>query len=169
MISSRLGRSLQQGVTLVELVITIIVMGIALTAIIGAMSATIGRSSNIIIQDRSLQLAQAYLDEIAPKRFDENTPSGGVPSTTYPCDTSAEGGESRETYDDLGDYDGLVDNPPRSQTSSQFVAYEGYSVSVKVECTSRAGIAAANLKLITVTVTPPSGPSMAFARYRSNF
>ncbi len=159
----------QQGVTLVELVITIIVMGIAVAAIVGAMSATIGRSSNIVVQDRALQLAQAYLDEIAPKRFDESTPSGGMPSATYPCDTSAEAGEDRASFDDVGDYNGLVDSPPQSQTSNQFAAYEGYSVRVKVECTTDFGLAATNLKLITVTVTPPVGSAMAFARYRSNF
>ncbi|ABC32791.1 conserved hypothetical protein [Hahella chejuensis KCTC 2396] len=158
----------QRGVTLVELVITIIVIGVALVAIVTAMSGSIGRSSDVLLRNRTIQLAQAYLDEILGKRYDEATPSGGAPPVTS-CNIVTEEG-SRDEYDDVDDYDGVLNEAPRSQTDADFNNYPGYLVSVSVTCAGAdIGLSASNAKLVRVTITPPSGPAMTFSAYRANF
>jgi len=167
--------SSQCGVTLIELVISIVILSIAVVSLVTVMSQSIGRSSNILLQDKSVQLAQAYLDEILAKRFDESTPVGGIPAAVLSaCVLSAES-ESRASYDDVDDYHGLVEQPPQSQTNAQFSSYAGYKVEVDVSCAgTELGLgasAAANrrAKRIDVTVTDPAGQSMIFSAYRSGF
>ena len=164
----------QQGVTLIELVISIVVLSIALIALINAMGGSLQRSSNILLQDHSIQLAQAYLDEILAKRYDETTPIGGVPaSTTVNCAAlGAETGENRATFDDVDDYDGLNDQPPRSQTSTSFPEYAQYRVTVTVSCVGGdlgQFATADSLKRIEVAIIDPKGDRMVFSAYRGNF
>ena len=74
----------QRGITLIELVITIVVLSIALTAITLTLSEGISRSSDTLLELRAVALAQAYLDEVVGKRFDENSANTGVPPCRAP-------------------------------------------------------------------------------------
>ena len=111
---SRFGHA-QAGMTMIELVVTIVILAIALLGITFAIQGGVSRSADTTLQVRTVALAQAYLDEILGKRFDENTRVRGVP----PCRLSApagrkcsttlgpEAGEIRSRYDDVDDYNGL--------------------------------------------------------------
>ena len=111
---SRFGHA-QAGMTMIELVVTIVILAIALLGITFAIQGGVSRSADTTLQVRTVALAQAYLDEILGKRFDENTRVRGVP----PCRASApvgrqcsavlepEAGEIRSRYDDVDDYNGL--------------------------------------------------------------
>ena len=162
----------QQGVTLIELIITIVILSIAVVSVVSAISGTVGRSADPLWQTKALQLAQAYLDEIGTKRFDEDAGNGGVPpDDSGVCDIGAEGGETRATYDDVDDYDGVDDMPPVLQTASGFANYGGYRVQVAVVCAGTEVGGANNnaAKRIDVTVTPPGQSSLVFSLYRGNF
>lgn len=67
----------QNGFTLIETVIFIIVMGLALSGIVSmfVQSAVGGRYP--FDQQRAIALANTYMDEILRKRWDENVPFGG--------------------------------------------------------------------------------------------
>ncbi len=157
----------QTGVTLVELVISIVILGIALVAIVSVISSSVGRSSDVLLLDRSIQLAQAYMDEILGKRFDESTPIGGFPPVTT-CNINTEESD-RDDYDDVDDYHGLNESPS-SQTTAAFANYVGYSVTVSVVCAGvEIGVDDAMAKRVTLTVTPVDGPAMTFAAYKGNF
>ena len=105
----------QRGITLIELVISIAILAIALVGVTQLLSGGLGRSADTMLESRVGALAQAYLDEILGKRFDENTRDSGVP----PCRNSLgstrlcsmvlgpESGETRATYDDVDDFNGL--------------------------------------------------------------
>ena len=162
----------ERGVTLIELIITIVILSIAVVAVVSAISSSIGRSADPLWQTKSLQLAQAYLDEIGTKRFDEDTGNGGVPSdTSGVCDIGAEAGETRATFDDVDDYDGVDDSPPVLQTAAGFSSYTGYRVQVAVVCAGTEVGGADNnaAKRIDVTVTPPGQSALVFSLYRGNF
>lgn len=168
----------QRGFTLVELIVFIVVVGLAVTGVVLVINRTVTQAPQALIQTRALEIAQAYLDEIATRRYDENTGQGGVPR----CDSSDPGaqpcsnvlgpeGETRATFDDVDDYHGLDDSPPVDVAGNPFPGYDGYRVQVSVVYAgSELGLASDRLaKRVTLTVTTPLGNAIPVSFYRGNF
>lgn len=146
----------QSGLTLVEMIVTIVVLAIAIVSISQMLQSGIGRSSDVLIQLRTVSLAQAYLDEILSKRFDENSRNRGIPpcrGSTGPLnrrcskETGAfppqpelfgeDGSETRATYDDVDDYHLLNEgfgtgNDLEDAEGNPRLGYENYTVNVNV-------------------------------------
>ncbi len=188
----------QQGLSLVELVITIVIVAIGLVSISAMLNSGLSRNADSLIQVRTVALAQAYLDEILGKRFDEKTRARGVP----PCRASApfarqctveasfgpDGAETRARYDDVDDYhgldqgDGQVD-PLQDAQGNTRTGYDNFRIEVDVRYINvGASEEEENLgvnnelddqydaKLITVTVTHRTASTgIDFAAYKSNF
>ena len=57
----------QKGATLVEVVISIVVIAVAVTAVLGVLSTTVGRSADALIVTQAVSVANAYLEEISLK------------------------------------------------------------------------------------------------------
>jgi MSHA pilin protein MshD len=87
---------LNRGFTLIEIVLTIVILG-AVAGILVPFFNAIVRSPDPVIRERAISLGQAMMDEIMAKRWDENTPFGGGPvvtgetlaangTTCIPCD-----------------------------------------------------------------------------------
>jgi MSHA pilin protein MshD len=126
-----------------------------------------------------VELGQAYIEEILSKRFDENTAQGGSP----PCAPGGiacgalgpETGESRDVYDDVDDYHGVVDQPPLDSLGMPRIGYDRFTVEVEVAYATAAEIASYGLdntsdaKRIMVRVSPPDGTAIEFDVYRGNF
>lgn len=153
------------GVTLIELLVFLVVIGIALSAVVGVFTNSIKSSNDPLIRIRALELGQAQLDEVLARKFDENTPNGGVPACNSTDGSACLGIVPDADYDDVGDFNGFTDN-----------SHPGYSVQVNVtEAGSDLGLANANARLISVTVTMPaisnnlSGSSVTLSAYRVNF
>lgn len=163
----------QRGVTLVELIISIVIISIAMIAVLNAFSLSVSHSADPLWQNKSLKLAQLYLDEILAKNYDDATPLGGIPPVASPgCGSLGdEAGESRATYDDVDDYHGITDSPPVSLVGGIDASYNAYSVSVSVSCDGSTVGASGNshAKKIVVTITPPGQSALAFAAYKGNY
>lgn len=160
----------QLGVTLIELVITIVVLGIALSAMISALSTGIAQSATPLWESRSLELTQAYLDEILAMKFDGTQAVGGGEVSGL-CSISVDG-QARSAFDDVDDYNGLLDSPPQLiESSLDMSTYAEFSVAVSVACAgSELGLADDALaKRVTVTVNVPGGQSRSVAVYKGNF
>lgn len=140
----------QQGVSLIELIVFIIVVGIASGALFKVYNYSVSRNADPIIQVRALELAQTRLDEVLALKYDANTPTGGIPAcgTTgaAACDNTPDA-----NMNDVDDFNNISDTP-----------YTGYTRTVTVATAN-------NLKLITVTVTAPKSYSIRLAAYRANF
>lgn len=168
------------GFTLIELIVTIVVTAIALTGLgVGLLTAS-RNSADPIVSMRAATLAQAYLDEILSKRFDENTESGGVTrcgeTGQLACTVTlgAEAGETRVNFDDVDDYHGLNESPPSNTLGVAETNYDGFRVQISVsyagtDFASGFALSQPALKKITLTVTAPIGGSFVFAAYRGNF
>lgn len=170
-----MNRSGQQGVTLVELVISIVIMSIAMVAVLSAFGLGVSRSADPLWQNKSLKLAQLYLDEILAKPYDDNTPVGGLPHEAAPscAGLGPDSGESaRIDFDDVDDYHGTDDSPPVSLIGALDASYASYRVTVAVTCDGTNVVSASgtnHAKKVLVTVTPPTQASMSFAVYKGNF
>jgi len=156
-----------RGVTLIELIVFLVVISTALAGLLSVYQHSVTNSVDPIVRVRLLELAQSQLDEVIARKYDENTPSGGIPACGS-AETGApacagiglDSGESLSnvaTLDDVDDFHNYSDTP-----------YTGYSRTVSVQTSSDLGASVA-AKRITVTVTSPGGDSMTLSTYRANF
>ncbi|MDO8271670.1 MAG: type II secretion system protein [Gammaproteobacteria bacterium] len=184
----------QSGLTLIEMVLTILILSIALVMISAVLSGGLGRSSDTTQELRSVALAQSYLDEILGKRFDENSAPRGIPpcsAATVACTVAGsfgpDGGELREDYDDVDDYHGLDEgdgqvNPLQDAEGATRTGYDNFRVQISVRYIDigveevNLGVAANDLddnedaKLITVTVSYTADASgVSYSAYKANF
>ncbi len=130
--------SRQRGATLVELVLSIVIIGVAMAGVLTATLHVIGRSADPLLRLQAVTIAEAYLAEILQRPFGALLDSGPEP------------GESRSGYDDLSDYHGLDDVGARDQRGQAIAGLEGYRVQVSVETDTLAALPA---KRVTVTVS----------------
>lgn len=169
------------GFTLVELVVTMVLISIAVLGISQALAFAISHQSDGIWQAKAVALAESYIEEIMARRYDEVTPLGGVPPCApggTPCTAAGSlgsDGEPRAQYDDVDDYDGVDDLPPLDADGNPRAQYAGYRVQVTVDYADAAQVAALGMddvtdaKLVTVVVTPPGRGPMAFPAVRGNY
>ncbi len=159
----------QSGVTLLETIVFIVVVSIALAAVVRVYTqvSTVDvdgsiRSRNLVdpaLKTRALELAQAKLDEILSRKFDENTPTGGVPHCNSTGGTACAGIAVDSDFDDVGDYNGTTDT-----------THPNHSITVSVvEAGAELGLSAEHARRITVTVTVPSGSPIQLSAYKVNF
>lgn len=157
------------GATLVELVITIVIISVAIAGVVGAFALITGRSADPLNQTRAVELAQLYMDEIITQRYDDQTPVGGTPPYDGGCNIGPEAGETRSTFDDVDDYHNLTDSPPASLQGT-LDGYGGFSVSVTVTCAGgQVGLASEDAKRIELDIVAPGDQSFVFSAYRANF
>jgi MSHA pilin protein MshD len=149
----------QRGMTLIELVIAIVIIGIASAALYSAMASITGRSADPMLRQQSLSIAEAYLEEIELQAFLD-------PSTQLACQAIP---ANRALFDDVCDYRGLVDNGAVSASGLPIAALAGYRVSVAVAAQAWNGLPANNVLYIEVTVTDPAGQGLVLGGYRTRY
>lgn len=142
---------IQAGVTLIELVIVIVVMGLAMSGILLVINLTNSHSANPVIQQQGLRVAEAYLEEVQLQAYTD--PDG------------SNVGETRATFDNVDDYQGLYDNGVNSPQGATLAGLNAYRVRVAVDNQAVIGI---NAKKITVTVSPPSISDIVLVGYKFN-
>ena len=168
----------QTGFSLIELVVMILILSVALTGVTIAINETVKQSPKPLVQTRAMELAQTYLDEILPKRFDELSGQGGIPrcdsidNAAQTCSNvmGDEEGGNRPLFDDVDDYHSLDDAPPVSASGSSFDNYNDYRVQITVGYNgSEIGLGNRGAKRVTVSVTTPLGNVIPVSAYRVNF
>lgn len=157
-------RSFQTGITLVELVVTIVILGIALVGLSVAISGGVNQSANTLFEIRAIALGQSYLDEILSKKFDERSRNSGIPpckdptngalsgrkcSGTIGLDTASgpnETGFARKAFDDVDDFNGLDEgfnsaggDPLLDAQGNARSGYDNYRVQVLVRLIDTTG------------------------------
>ena len=149
----------QLGATLVELIVSIMILSVAATGIMMVITNTALNSANPLIRSQAIAISQAYMDEILAQPLVD--PAGG--------DTgAAEAGETRSTYDDVTDYNGLNDNNGAvDQTGSIIAGLQGYNVAVNISAATLNGSPARRIR-VTVTYDGDPGFSLPVTAYRLN-
>lgn len=181
-ISRRYSTTAARGFTLVELVVGMVVMSIALTYLTSVFFASPQRSVEPMLQARASGFAQALLDEILAKPFDELTPLGGVPACnpcSVPAALGADAGETRTSFDDVDDYHSYCGASPVAlvdafgNTPAEFASF-GMTICVGYDgdydgLLNETGVSE-SAKLIEVALYPPAtSEPLVFRAYRGNF
>ena len=152
------------GVTLLELVIAIAIVGIALAGAVSVFVVTTQHSADPMAQEQAQLVAEAYLDEILLKKFYD-------PDTGTVC-TGTTGGETRATYDNVCDYNGLSE-PPTNQFGTA-IGLPSYNVTVSVvnsgvSLGSIDNTGAIRVLRVDVTVSLQGAPAVVLSAYRTNY
>ncbi|HET6725127.1 MAG TPA: prepilin-type N-terminal cleavage/methylation domain-containing protein [Gammaproteobacteria bacterium] len=140
----------QSGVTLIELVVSIVVISIALVGVLLALNRSISTSADPMVQQQAVSIGEAYIEEIIGKSY-------------APLPNPA----GRQNYNDVDDYNGLNDIGARDQTNTAIAALNAYTVGVDVD--DGANLNGAPAKLVTVTVSHAGMPDVALAAYRLDY
>lgn len=181
------------GFTLLELVLTIIILGFS-TIILVPYFQAITQSPDPLIRQQAIALGQAMVDEILAKRWDEFTPVGGGPirSDESPSGTvrlsktldafdpltaiATEEG-SRADYDDVDDYDGSSENNTfYDQTGGSFtmrafqrdVAVDYIASNSNPVDNTAVAAGSTDTKRIMVTITSPRNEEFVFVAVSCN-
>ncbi len=169
----------QQGLSLVELIAAMAVLGVALAGILFTINASIARSADPMVQEQASALAQAYIEELGSKAFCDPDFSANCASvcTTSACGTCAGAigaAETRVSFDDVCDYNGLRDVGARDQFNNAIVQLSQYTVAVNVSSVGESlnGLTSNSGAVVraTVTVTHASMPNpVVLSVYRANY
>jgi MSHA pilin protein MshD len=142
----------QFGATLIELIITIVLISIALSGILSVVNITTKHSADPIIQHQAIAIAESYLEEIV------------LLPITDPNGTNV--GEMRATYDNIDDYNGLNNSGVLDQNGNAIAGLENYTVSVTIADKTISNI---TMKAITVSVSLPSITTINLVGYRASY
>ena len=170
----------QKGYSLIELVVTIVLTSIIVVVFLTLFSSVQRNSTEPVFQVKAAELGQAYLEEISLKKYDHASPAGNglrcndtgpACSGTLGVDNITPGvAETRANFNDVDDYNNLVESPPADALGNVRSGFNNFSVSIAVSYAGGdLGLAAQDMKRIEVTVTAPDSTQYVFSQYRGNF
>jgi MSHA pilin protein MshD len=144
----------QSGVTLIELLVSIVIVSIAASGVLGVLSMTTAGSADPMIRHQAAAIAEAYLEEILLKPV---TDPDGI-----------DGEAARADFDDLDDFDGLADAGARDQFGNAMTGLGNYNVAVAVSpSTGLPAVPLADALRVDVVVTHGVDISFVLSGYRT--
>ena len=157
-------RSNRAGVTLVEMTLAVVIIGITLTGTLLVMTQTSRHSADPLIFEQAGSVAEAYLEEILLKSY-------------YDPDTGAGGGicpaaeATRDLYDNVCDYNGLNDSGAEDQGGNAITGLGSYQVQVTVDTTATLnGLSSStDVVRIDVQVTNSNFVDLTLSGYRTEY
>jgi len=184
-------RHRQSGISLIELIMFIVIVGAALAGILLVMNVTTSGSSNPVIHKQALAIAESLIEEVELMPFticDPNDTNAATANTSADCTGGTNGpndesklplgpeaGESRgsltQPYDNVSDYNGFsMAGAAITDIAGNPIGLVGnYSASVVVGTAGCAGIAFPNALAITVTVTGPDNQPVVLDGCRTRY
>ena len=168
----------QRGISLVELIVFMVVVGVAVAGVLAAFISSTRASVDPMIQKQALAIAEALLEEVQLQPFtycDPDDPAAATALVVAACATpeviGVEGGESRTAiplFDNVSDYNGVTINPI-TDINGTALGLDGYSATITVATQGIAAISADEALLITVTVTGPTNTTVVLHGYRVRY
>ena len=130
------------GVTLVELIVALVIIGVALAGMVAVYTATTRSSTDPVLVQQMEAIADNMMEEILMK------PYAPPPGSTVTTDSG------RINYDNVSDYDGYKDlQGIRDVEGNQIPGLERYNVVVSVQPTTLTNVPNGDALRIVVTVT----------------
>lgn len=160
-------RSRGRGLSLVELVVCIALIGAVAALLVSTYAQLSNRSADPLVQRQALAVAESLLQEIMAQGTG-GTDQSGVANASGP-----EPGESRSgsgvLFDHVDDYDGLTLNPITTAESVALPGLEAYTASVAVRtlALNNGGGTASQGWWVDVRITAPGGSVVLLSGWRA--
>ena len=124
----------RKGITLMELVAVIVVVGLAIPVLLRLFADVAKRTAQSETMAASSFYAEQLLEEIKTKRFDENPTAPwsavlGPDTATTGLDGTNETSSNKSNWDDVDDFNGYSDTPASGYTRSVAVVYLNGTIS----------------------------------------
>jgi MSHA pilin protein MshD len=172
----------QRGLSLIELLVFIVVVGVAVTGVLSVYSLNARTSVDPMIRKQALTLAESLLEEVLSKPYTYCDPDDANVETAASaggCATTAEamGPEAGETryssltpFDNVNDYNGFSMAGIVDLSGAAVAGLTAYTASVQVQPAGAFnGIPAGETLLVTVTVTAPGNLGVSLSGYRTRY
>lgn len=184
----------QQGLSLIELVIFMVIVGVAMAGVIASINYNVQHSADPVAKKQALAIAEALLEEIELMPFtwcDPDDANIDTASNYTECaalsenNTAPEPGETRSgltPFDNVNDYNDYCMATPgcsvasiRDITGAIIPELDGYTASVAVAASdlgpvdSSIALASGAALHITVTVTGPLDTTVVLESYRTRY
>lgn len=172
-----------RGLSLIELLVFIVVVGVAVTGVVSVFSLNARASVDPAIRKQALAIAESLLDEVLSKPFtycdpdDANADTATSPAGCATMQETAMGPEAGETrydnvtpFDNVNDYDGFTMTPISDITNTAVPGLGAYTATVQVQPAGAFnGIPADETLLVTVTVVALGNQTVALSGYRTRY
>ena len=178
-----MSRAEQRGVSLVELILFIVIVGVAVIGVVGALGLGTRSSADPMVQKQALAIAEAFMEEVQLQPFtycDPDDPNAPTATSAADCTGGAgsvndegrlplgpEPGESRiagsaAPFDNVSDYNGYDSADPavggiRDVTGAPIPGLAAYRARVAVSQQALGAIPASDALLVEVRVDGPPG------------
>lgn len=178
-------RCRQAGITLVETIMFIVIVGVGVAGLAAVMNSTLKYSADPMLRKQAIAAAESLLEEIMLQPFTACDPDAWDPAATPPCQMpeamgpetagavpEARGPLAAAPFDNVNDYHGfrMADGILSIGDGSVVPGLENYAAAVAVtEVGDRFGADAAHALKINVTVTDPRGEQVTLTGYRFRF
>lgn len=173
----------ERGFSLIELLVFIVVVGIAVTGVLSVFSLNTRTSVDPLVRKQAAAIAESLLEEVLSKPFtycDPDDANADTASSPAGCATLAEtamGPEAGETrysnltpFDNVNDYNGFSMAGINDLTGTAVAGLAAYSARVQVrQAGAFNGIPAGETLLVTVTVTGPGNHAITLSGYRTRY
>ena len=175
-----------RGVTLVELIVFIVIVGVAMAGLFAAFNTITAASADPQVRKQVLAIAESLMDEIALMPFtfcDPDDPAAATALGIGDCATvegiGTEGAETRYSattrFDNVSDYHGFAMGPGIQDFGNTTIAGLGAYTVTNITITQAGlsdgvdAIAAAEALRISITVTGPGGVATTLEGYRTRY
>jgi MSHA pilin protein MshD len=157
--------ALARGATLVEVVLFIVIIATALTAVLGTLNLTVGRSADPLVARQALSIAESLLQEVMSQPYTASDLDGG--SNAIGPETGETRSSTTTPFDHVDDFNGYSMTGIVKPDGTPVTGLGSYNASVTVQAQALDNIPAAEGLLVTVTVSGPGGYSVALRGFRA--
>ena len=172
------------GLTIVELIVTIAIVGTGVAGILLVLNVAVRGSADPLVEKQALAIAESLLEEIQLMPFtycDPDDANAGTATNAAGCATQVENmgpepGETRVSattpFDNVNDYHGFTMTSITDITGTAIAGLSGYSASVAITQQALNGppnVVAGESLLIAVTVNGPFNTTVRLDGYRTRY
>jgi len=157
--------ALARGAALVEVVLFIVIIATALTAVLGTLNLTVGRSADPLVARQALSIAESLLQEVMSQPYTASDLDGG--SNAIGPETGETRSSTTTPFDHVDDFNGYSMTGIVKPDGTAVAGLGSYNASVTVQAQALDNIPAAEGLLVTVTVSGPGGYSVALRGFRA--
>ena len=140
----------QQGMTLIELVVSIVIISIAAISMLALLSSQASHSGDAMVQTQAVHIADAYLAEVLQQSFQPQVNAPG-----------------RASFNDVDDYNGLNDGIATDRSGTPVPGLGAFSVRITVTQAPLGAVPALQSRRIDVTVRHSGGATVVATGFRT--